>query len=246
MAHVADRVTDISSKPTVARQNPRLVTVADAAGDAVQSSAAVARDFGAVVPHVTPAVQAGVVLAEEHVERPRVEHDLSGSQETVEWPSVRVGPEAVAEQSSVRSSNQASEVRSAESPSLPEFVTSKLTSTEDNQQMIEVQLDPPELGRLVIKLVRSESGLKADFLVSNESARQAVQNELPGLQRALEQAGITLNQFNVSHQGQDRSGQRKAEEDRRIDPLTNRSKASKPQTAIPMPSRRAGTIDMRV
>jgi hypothetical protein len=187
------------------------------------------------------------VISHERPERTVAERDRAPNYDRPEWQAVRLVPETVAEPTAVRVSAQATETRSADVPSLPEFLATKLTSTDDNQQTLEVQLEPPELGRLVIKLVRSETGLKADFVVSNESARLAVQSELPALQRALEQAGITLNQFNVSQHGQDRSGGRPAQEERDVEPLVRRPNVSKTQAAAPPTmSRRAGSINLRV
>ncbi len=148
---------------------------------------------------------------------------------------------------SFRSDILASNATRAETPALDQLLAAKLTTAADDQQSIEIQLDPPELGRLVIKLVRSERGLQADFLVWNESARMAVQNELPALQRTLEQAGITLRDFNVSQQGGERGGERPAGQDRTFAEFLPRTTSKRPNAAaVPAGWRRAGSIDVRV
>jgi flagellar hook-length control protein FliK len=113
---------------------------------------------------------------------------------------------------------------------------------------MEVQLDPPEMGRLLVKLVRSEGGLRASFVVSSESARLAVQNEMPALQRALEQAGVTLTGFSVAQHGQGHAGDRSAEEPALRSRYNNRATSpgrSSTAEAYARPIRQ-GAIDLKV
>jgi hypothetical protein len=130
---------------------------------------------------------------------------------------------------------------------LPGLITTRLQQTDEKGQTIEVQLDPPELGRLTIRLVRSDGRLQVDFLVANEAARVAVQGEMPALQRALEQAGFAMTQFNVSQQSDQSGGRRGWDTSSVRSPVRSRNESraasSAPAAAVP-PS--AGTIDLRV
>jgi len=78
----------------------------------------------------------------------------------------------------------------------------------------ELQLNPPELGRVVVRLEKSEGKVTAKLLVTNEAARVSVERELPALQQSLEEAGVSLDEFELT-QRDGRHGDERAEERRR-------------------------------
>lgn len=73
----------------------------------------------------------------------------------------------------------------------------------------ELRLDPPELGRVVVRLQKSKGKVTAKLFVTNDAARVTVERDLPALQQSLEQAGVKLDQFDLTqhsgHQGRERS-----------------------------------------
>ncbi len=71
-----------------------------------------------------------------------------------------------------------------------------LAQTGEGQVRLELELDPPGLGRLVVRLAWDDGVLRADFLVANHQARQAVEAFLPRLRENL--AGlVTLAETGV-------------------------------------------------
>jgi len=71
-----------------------------------------------------------------------------------------------------------------------------LAKTGEGQVRLELELDPPGLGRLVVRLAWDDGVLRADFLVASHQARQAVEAFLPRLRENL--AGlVTLAETGV-------------------------------------------------
>lgn len=68
-------------------------------------------------------------------------------------------------------------------------------------QAAEMRLDPPDLGRLTIRLQVSQDAATVSFQVSNAQAREAIEQTLPRLRELLQEQGIQLADANVSEQG---------------------------------------------
>lgn len=130
---------------------------------------------------------------------------------------------------------------------MSERLIARLSDAPNGQLEMEVQLEPPALGRLIVKLVRADGGLRASLVVTNESARTTVQNEMPALQRALEQAGVTLTEFSVAQQGSGNPGDRTAEDRSPLSQFAVQSKMYGATTAAAYaPAPRLGGIDLKV
>ena len=81
----------------------------------------------------------------------------------------------------------------------PSLVSHAELSTKDNETQFEMHLDPPELGRVTVHLRQSETGLRAHIVVAREATVPVLERELPILQSTLENAGVTVEGFDVSH-----------------------------------------------
>lgn len=66
---------------------------------------------------------------------------------------------------------------------------------------IEVELDPPELGRVSIELSDTERGLTARITVQRESTAHLVEQQMATIRQSLDQAGLHVRDFQLSHQG---------------------------------------------
>ncbi len=66
---------------------------------------------------------------------------------------------------------------------------------------IEVELDPPELGRVSIELADTERGLTARITVQRESTAHLVEQQMATIRQSLDQAGLHVRDFQLSHQG---------------------------------------------
>lgn len=74
---------------------------------------------------------------------------------------------------------------------------SQLESGPDFER-VQIQLDPPELGRVMLDVVRSEGGLSARIVANEPAARAILEVELPALRRSLGEAGVELANVDVS------------------------------------------------
>jgi len=88
----------------------------------------------------------------------------------------------------VHEGHQPPEVQRVTPALVPERVLAAvrhLTQTGEGQVRLELQLDPPGLGRLTVRLAWDDGVLRADFLVATQEARQAVEAFLPRLRESL-------------------------------------------------------------
>lgn len=66
----------------------------------------------------------------------------------------------------------------------------------------ELVLTPPNLGKLEVSISLAGDQTTAHFVASSQAARDALEQALPRLREMLQQAGIQLNQSNVSTSGE--------------------------------------------
>lgn len=62
----------------------------------------------------------------------------------------------------------------------------------------QMRLDPPELGRLHVKLVASGDELRGQVLVADDSVRRLLESQLPELRHKLEAAGVSVQSLDVA------------------------------------------------
>lgn len=84
-----------------------------------------------------------------------------------------------------------------------------------NLKNIDIRLDPPELGRMHIRMNMQGDGATVHFTVANQHAREALEQTMPRLREMLAQQGIQLGDTSVQQQsagqqqrytGQEQSG----------------------------------------
>jgi flagellar hook-length control protein FliK len=73
----------------------------------------------------------------------------------------------------------------------------------NGQQDVELQLNPPHLGPLDIKLSLNQDQASLTFVAANAPVREALQASLPRLNEMLAESGIQLAQANVQARTQD-------------------------------------------
>ncbi|MDO6705188.1 flagellar hook-length control protein FliK [Photobacterium sp. 1_MG-2023] len=77
-----------------------------------------------------------------------------------------------------------------------------------NLKHVDIRLDPPELGRLQIKLHINQDQASVQFNVSNAQTRDLIEQAMPRLRELLQQQGIQLAQGSVQQDsGQQLAGQ---------------------------------------
>ena len=124
---------------------------------------------------------------------------------------------------------------------------------------LEIELDPPELGRLNVELTDTRQGLLAKITASRESTAVLVDHQLAGLKQTLQESGIELHEFEVSYDasnsdsGNEPSGDSsKRAEERELAAVANlkrRERESKEGTATSAGGNQASQdsrVDLRV
>ncbi len=71
-------------------------------------------------------------------------------------------------------------------------------------QEASLQLNPPELGRLDIRIITEGDQARVQFAVHNPDAREIIEQSLPRLREMLEQGGLQLARSDVADQSQGR------------------------------------------
>ncbi len=101
-------------------------------------------------------------------------------------------------------------------------------------QSARIQLDPPELGALEIKIKMTSEQMNVGFTSNQPAVREALEAQAPRLREMMEQEGINLADVNVSDQGQQQAGGQSADE-KMLDDGTNstlESEIESPQVTV--------------
>lgn len=69
-----------------------------------------------------------------------------------------------------------------------------------NIKNIDIRLDPPELGRMQIRMNMNGDGATVHFTVANQQARDALEHSMPRLREMLAQQGVQLGDTSVQQQ----------------------------------------------
>jgi flagellar hook-length control protein FliK len=78
------------------------------------------------------------------------------------------------------------------------IVTQARVLQRPGEMEFQLRLDPPELGRLHIRLVASGDDLRAQILVPDEAVRRLLESQLPELRQRLEAAGVSVQEWNIA------------------------------------------------
>jgi len=68
----------------------------------------------------------------------------------------------------------------------------------DGATEFRLRLDPPELGRVHVRLVTDADGLRGQVVVADDAVRRMIESQLPELRQRLEAAGVTVQRLDVS------------------------------------------------
>jgi flagellar hook-length control protein FliK len=69
-----------------------------------------------------------------------------------------------------------------------------------NLKNIDIRLDPPELGRMHIRMNMNGDGATVHFTVANQQARDALEQSMPRLREMLNNQGVQLGDTSVQQQ----------------------------------------------
>ncbi|RLC18646.1 MAG: flagellar hook-length control protein FliK, partial [Deltaproteobacteria bacterium] len=85
---------------------------------------------------------------------------------------------------------------------LPNFVTQQVSKNlvraiNQGENILRIQLKPPELGRLLITIDNSGSNIKINIMTENSAAREILTSNVNELRTVLSNSGVNLERFEV-------------------------------------------------
>lgn len=114
----------------------------------------------------------------------------------------------------------------------------------DGEVEFQMRLDPPELGRMQVRLVTRGDEIHGQVVVASDAVRGMIESQLPELRHRLEAAGVTIERFDVAtdpNTGGGRNPYREAEPT--FAPRAPEARiAPRPRAAVTSP----GTLDVTV
>ncbi|MCE7730307.1 flagellar hook-length control protein FliK [Vibrio campbellii] len=236
----AHNQTRVAASTVAAQQAHQLVTQ-DMKNTAAQASAQVAASPNAdkaalsampealVAANLNPAAQAAssAELSKKVMNAGLAAGALKGATNKQDKPDPQHGLagqiQAAAGQQGVTAQQQA-RVDAAQQAQLPLQLTKELANDQvaekvqmmmsKNLKNLDIRLDPPELGRMQIRMTMNNDLANVHFTVANPQARDLIEQTLPRLRELLAQQGMQLADSSVQQQssGQQQSGYANAEQ----------------------------------
>ena len=236
----AHNQTRVAASTVAAQQAHQLVTQ-DMKHAAAQASAQVAASPNAdkaalsampealVAANLNPAAQAAssAELSKKVMNAGLAAGALKGATNKQDKPDPQHGLagqiQAAAGQQGVTAQQQA-RVDAAQQAQLPLQLTKELANDQvaekvqmmmsKNLKNLDIRLDPPELGRMQIRMTMNNDLANVHFTVANPQARDLIEQTLPRLREMLAQQGMQLADSSVQQQssGQQQSGYANAEQ----------------------------------
>ncbi|MBN1826862.1 MAG: flagellar hook-length control protein FliK [Candidatus Eisenbacteria bacterium] len=151
----------------------------------------------------------------EHINSHRSEAspaiEAVGVKETAASPSTGTSLSVVSEPSAQdRAERALLESRAVREEILDRLIEQTQRIVKSGRNEAEIQLDPPELGKVRVKLMVTEGSVRGFIEVENPNVQAALQTDLSRLTSALADSGLDLTQFDVLLHDNRRSGGRQA------------------------------------
>ena len=175
------------------------------------SSAGTQRTEGTITPRghspIAEVATGTVPNAESQTNSNALTHDLGDLQATVvdAVPTPGSSPSATTMQSTQALSSNALTGGATASPAVEiaaqivEAVHLETAIESQRSPRLEVQLDPPELGKVWIELSEARDGVMAKITVSRADTHQLLEGELAQIRSSLDEAGVQVSDFQVGH-----------------------------------------------
>ncbi|CAH1585668.1 flagellar hook-length control protein FliK [Vibrio rotiferianus] len=183
--------------------------------NADKAAAMAAMPDALVAANMTPAAHAGANpdLSKKAMSASLAAGALKGTSHQQDKPEAQYGLagqiQAAAGQQGVTAQQQA-RVDAAQQAQLPLQLTKELANEQvaekvqmmmsKNLKNLDIRLDPPELGRMQIRMTMNNDLANVHFTVSNPQARDLIEQTLPRLREMLAQQGMQLADSSVQQQ----------------------------------------------
>ncbi|PSW65850.1 flagellar hook-length control protein FliK [Photobacterium leiognathi subsp. mandapamensis] len=92
-----------------------------------------------------------------------------------------------------------------------------------NLKQVDIRLDPPELGKIQIKLTLNQDQASVQFTVNNSQTRDMVEHAMPRLREMMHQQGLQLAQGSVSQDNSSQFAQQQFTQQQQSDQQTGSS-----------------------
>ena len=182
--------------------NPSLSSYVGGAADMPEMQAATAGSTAGGIdaqPDGTAGIAAGTAAMAA-----ALEHGAAGSSEAKAAESVHSLSPGLATQQGQAIAQARSEAAQAQSPlqlskeqAGDELAERMQMMMSKNLKHVDIRLDPPELGKLQIKLSLNQDQASVQFTVANQQTRDLVEQAMPRLRELLSQQGLQLAQSSV-------------------------------------------------
>jgi flagellar hook-length control protein FliK len=141
----------------------------------------------------------------------------------------------------------------AQGPALPQdrIALAIVRQIEAGVSRFEIRLDPPELGRIDVKMsVRADGHVSAQLTADRPDTLELLQRDARVLQRALSDAGLTMDSGSLSFGLRDRGGRQVFDQDEASSPIAA-TDAEDETAALPYgipltASLEPGRVDLRI
>lgn len=100
------------------------------------------------------------------------------------------------------------------------------TVNNKTETTIEIELDPPELGRARVELREADNGISAKIVMSREASARVIENSLDALRESLRDSGVEVTDFDISYE--DPSSQKQDDYEEDVDRLSTLNFNSEP------------------
>ncbi|MFD2180253.1 flagellar hook-length control protein FliK [Veronia pacifica] len=218
---VSDLQVAARAEPTKHLQDPALRQPTQIVADETAPQQATAQQ---AKPELSPVLAGAAGFSQNQLQKAvreglspeSLKTDIMAATEGSKAPQVENKPEALAQQLAASFGQQGSTIAAkldssvAQSPlqistnqneaaaALAERVNIMMSK---NLKQVDIRLDPPELGRVQIKLsMGSEQQASVQFTVSSQHARDALESAMPRLREMMQQQGLQLSQSSVQQQ----------------------------------------------
>jgi flagellar hook-length control protein FliK len=172
-------------------------TGAPVSDKAVQATATQATEVGGVKPPVTPEFKAELIKASES---PIAHHsDAPGAQALAQTAGAMIAATQSTDARPIET--QTTIAAPLGSNAWPDEFSQKVTWVCNQQnQVAELHLNPPDLGPMSVVLTVADNQASAVFTSPHSAVREAIENAMPKLRESLAENGIMLGNATVSDQ----------------------------------------------
>lgn len=108
----------------------------------------------------------------------------------------------------------------AQAPSfLPQVEDGITQMVKSKQTTLRIQLHPEDLGRIQLRLVQDDNGLRVAMHAEQIDTSQLLERHMHSLQKSLSDAGIQLTGFNIGSRGQEKHQQQSWQNNQKNEPI---------------------------